>query len=77
MSEEIKKQIEKNLNDRNTLDAGTFFGTTSIEKIAEENNGEGNNNEDNSDTDYTREREWYEAGLADREEERKGRLIAA
>ena len=36
-----------------------------------------NSSEDNSDTDYTREREWYESDLADREEERKGRLIAA
>ena len=35
---EVNKQIEKNLKDRNTLDAGTFFGTKSIEKIAEENN---------------------------------------
>ena len=48
LREGVNLQELKNLKDRNTLDAGTFFGTKSIEQIAEENNnlenGNGNGN---------------------------------
>ena len=56
---------------RNVFDGTPLNVEENTEIIADDSS------EDNSDFDFTKEREWYESDLADREEERKGRLIAA
>ena len=56
---------------RNVFDGTPLNVEENTEIIADDSS------EDNSDFDFTKEREWYESDLDDREEERKGRLIAA
>ena len=73
LREGVSKQELKNLKDRNTLDADTFFfGTTSIEKIAEENNnlenrnGNGNGNKAISNTNEIEgSREEFDANFGE------------
>ena len=72
LREGVSKQELKNLQDRNNLDAGTFFGTTSIEKIAEENNnlengnGNGNGNKAISNTNEIEgSREEFDANFGE------------